>query len=931
MKEGKHKKVKFKVVEKYSVLLLIATLLMSIGYAEMSGITLSVAANVKATVQDGVFITEVTRTAYDGADITNSKINSYAETTMNNTVVLGSSSDSTITYNVWLYNNSDKDHVFIGITKDEELYKNTNITYSTDLVSYETTIKAGQNMDFNITFSYAGSDVSNNTLNSILNFRFMEVPKLEVCSAGNIVDMYPGVTKEASFTVTNYDSSGVNGVPLDYTMVATIYDANGAEVTAPITATICDESGTAVTSSKSMPKGEETTHTYKLKLTWDVSNNSTDYVGKTYSYKIKTVAVPNKTATEGKYETYTLMNETATAKITTAPFYFVTDPTSADSPTVEMADNKAAINLTISNNDGTNYNPFETKYTIALDNTDFILYVAGTEYTNNITGEIQLGAGALINSVEAIELKPKTTSTTLASEEICNITITTTSPYVKTETIKIIATDKTVPTAPEITGGSRTYATSQTISVSKEATDVGTGVKYYQYIIDSDGQEIATTATGNVGSTASETSHTFNTDYDGYYVYFRAVDGVGNVGEWSNAERLYIDINPPTVSVKSTETETVEENASIEISTYFNISENGKAPITSEVYTDTSDGDKIVTNTSELAVGTHIVKCTVTKENGLVASATKTVIIERAGPLDVTTATIIQEQTTEYQDANNNKIVVPGGFKVRTDLATTVEEGIVIEDSDSNQFVWIPVGDVEKENGEVVNIEFGRYTFDATTGEPELQQSADDYTDSGIIETYYQELTISRTGSANGGTDQWNATALNLEEFITNTKNNKGYYLARFESSNNSKANSIENAEVVMVSQPTASVAARAMYSGNKYVISDLVNSYAWDTALVFINKCSNVSDYAIKYVWEDMVTGNTGTLGDIVCNISDMAGNYVEWSTEHMNKESAYWYTGSDANRGMFTVRNAGGRDSIVLPFATEAPGAIRVVLYLQ
>ena len=279
MKEGKHKKVKFKVAEKYSVLLLIATLLMSIGYAEMSGITLSVAANVKATVQDGVFITEVTRTAYDGADITNSKINSYAETTINSTVVLGNSSDSTISYNVWLYNNSDKDHVFIGITKDEELYKDANITYSTDLVPYESVIKAGQNMDFTITFSYAGSDISNNTLNSILNFRFLEVPKLELSSAGDITGIYPGQTKEATFTVTNFDSEGINGVPLDYTLEAIIYDENGNEITAQITATICDTSGTAVTKEVSMTGdgATETTHTYILKLAWDETYNSADY------------------------------------------------------------------------------------------------------------------------------------------------------------------------------------------------------------------------------------------------------------------------------------------------------------------------------------------------------------------------------------------------------------------------------------------------------------------------------------------------------------------------------------------------------------------------------------------------------------------------------------------------------------------------------
>ena len=532
---------------------------------------------------------------------------------------------------MWLYNNSDKDHVFIGITKDEKLYSNTNITYSTDLVPYGTVIKAGQNMDFNITFSCAGEDTDNNTLNSILNFRFMEVPKLEVSSAGDITGIYPGQTKEVSFTITNFDSSGTNGVPLDYTMVATIYDEKGTEVTAPITATICDTSGTAVTKAVSIPGGGDgvvkTTHKYTLKLAWNASDNSADYANKTYSYKIKVVATPNKTVTEGKYADYTLTKETTTAKITTAPFYFATDPTSTETTTKEMSDNKAAINLTISNNDGANWNSFETKYTIALDNADFTLWIAGMEYANNITGEIQLGAGDFINIIEAIELKPKTTSTSLTSEEICNITITTTSPYVKKEVIKIIATDKTNPTKPEITGGSKAWATSRTISVSKEATDVGTGVKYYQYIVDSDGQAIATTATGNVGN---GTSHTFDTDYEGYYVYFRAVDAVGNVGAWSDSQMLYIDINPPTVSAKVAESETIDENYDSTFDTYFNISENGKAPITSEVYIDTSNNNEVVTNTKDLAVGEHIIRCIVEKENGTSSWAEKTIVVKSA-------------------------------------------------------------------------------------------------------------------------------------------------------------------------------------------------------------------------------------------------------------------------------------------------------------
>lgn len=49
---------------------------------------------------------------------------------------------------------------------------------------------------------------------------------------------------------------------------------------------------------------------------------------------------------------------------------------------------------------------------------------------------------------------------------------------------------------------------------------------------------------------------------------------------------------------------------------------------------------------------------------------------------------------TELQDQNGNKIVVPAGFKIVSDATTnyaeTVEKGIVIEDENSNQYVWIP-------------------------------------------------------------------------------------------------------------------------------------------------------------------------------------------------------------------------------------------------
>ena len=70
------------------------------------------------------------------------------------------------------------------------------------------------------------------------------------------------------------------------------------------------------------------------------------------------------------------------------------------------------------------------------------------------------------------------------------------------------------------------------------------------------------------------------------------------------------------------------------------------------------------------------------------------------------------------------------------------------------------------------------------------------------------------------------------------------------------------------------------MYSDGNFT-SDLVNSYAWDTALSFIQKCSNVDNYS-QQISSNMGTfAEKGTNSDSICNIYDMASNCQEWSTE--------------------------------------------------
>ena len=79
------------------------------------------------------------------------------------------------------------------------------------------------------------------------------------------------------------------------------------------------------------------------------------------------------------------------------------------------------------------------------------------------------------------------------------------------------------------------------------------------------------------------------------------------------------------------------------------------------------------------------------------------------------------------EDDFGNKIKVPAGFKIitktdteNTDLNYTAEtidvtKGIVAEDGEGNQFVWIPVGkiytDTEKTEANAKTITLGRYSY----------------------------------------------------------------------------------------------------------------------------------------------------------------------------------------------------------------------------
>ena len=260
------------------------------------------------------------------------------------------------------------------------------------------------------------------------------------------------------------------------------------------------------------------------------------------------------------------------------------------------------------------------------------------------------------------------------------------------------------------------------------------------------------------------------------------------------------------------------------------------------------------------------------------------------------------DKNTEIVDEKGNKIVIPAGFKVTGD-ATTVDKGIVIEDATvdkdgkptataGSQFVWIPVGTITKADGTETTITLERYDFDYSTGAESV------YSGSYIVEE-----------DANNPSTLKNIEGKSIAKNITNFKNsvkaNGGYYIGRYEARTTTPRNDIGNDLTQItekgtdqvynyVKQQQAAQLAQGMYTSNNFT-SDLMNSYAWDTATLFLQNCGTNKKYSIKNSFNSSLL-QTGTNAlretkkiDKQCNVYDMASNVGEWTTETSTSHSNF------------------------------------------
>lgn len=290
-----------------------------------------------------------------------------------------------------------------------------------------------------------------------------------------------------------------------------------------------------------------------------------------------------------------------------------------------------------------------------------------------------------------------------------------------------------------------------------------------------------------------------------------------------------------------------------------------------------------------------------------------------------------------YKDKNGDTAYIPQGFYVSEKSGeNTIDEGLVVKDSNNNEFVWVPV---------------------------------DDINDFHAIEGYREGNRQSELGKCQEPYNGYPTEEAEYTEMRNSVENHKGFYIGRFEAG-------IENSQLVIkkgvspysrvpwgnsmvdiegnnnTSGKTGAVKlAKELEKNNNTVTSTLVYGVQWDAALKFIDPSyTGFAKNSSRQGWyadnlRNTTEGNITTNPNIITgvdliysenpnkimnrqkNIYDMAGNVAEWTME-------VYETGRAIRGGTYDSDGAvvptSFRGAWNVPTLISADVGFRIALYL-
>jgi hypothetical protein len=242
---------------------------------------------------------------------------------------------------------------------------------------------------------------------------------------------------------------------------------------------------------------------------------------------------------------------------------------------------------------------------------------------------------------------------------------------------------------------------------------------------------------------------------------------------------------------------------------------------------------------------------------------------------------------------------IPTGFSISTvNGEKTIDEGLVIIDNtNGNEFVWVPVMDFNlfsREHFGTIDQKWwsGTFVTDTVSENNMYEPKPDGITNSTEIEKMYKSV-----------------------------KDNKGFYVARYEAGIINVANkTIQNGTILPISKKNSEVwnsipwgmnnnditpgngavtVSRFMYNSNLDIQSHLIYGVQWDAILRWVKDIDNPNVAGSKFVQNSKGMGEyenysnpilTGSNNNYkVKNIYDLAGNVWEWTYESYSAGRIY------------------------------------------